>query len=110
MVAAGRSGNYVIDQLVMVYDLRMMRSLPPISFPPGPYMLRFHPTFASTLVVAAQHGVFQFAEVGMTSTMPQSFHVRILPADPTNAWRSLTRARRVAGAAPSPRRTTRPGR
>jgi len=48
-------------------------------------MLRFHPTFASTLVIAAQHGVFQFAEVGMTSTMPQTFHVRILPADSTYA-------------------------
>ena len=61
--------------MVKVFDLRTLRALPPISYPPGPYMLSFHPRFSSTLLIAAQQGVFQFAEVGNTATMPDVFQV-----------------------------------
>ena len=66
----------MIDPLVKVFDLRTMRALPPISYPPGPFMLAFHPNLTSTLLIAAQHGIFQFAEVGMTTTMPNVYQVR----------------------------------
>jgi hypothetical protein len=37
-----------------VYDVRTMRSLPPFSFPLGPFLLRFHPKFSSTVAVMSR--------------------------------------------------------
>ena len=87
-------GNYRIDLMVKVFDLRTLRALPPISYPAGPYMLAFHPRFSSTLLVAAQQGLFQFAEVGNTATMPNIFQVRVtrvcsFPGRPSSPARAL---------------------
>lgn len=48
-----RMGTVFSDPMVKAYDLRTMRALPPIPFPLGPYLCRFHPLF-STLLVASQ--------------------------------------------------------
>jgi len=59
-----RNGTIYRDPLVKVFDLRNNRSLPPVSFPPGAFVLKHHPLLSSTMVVASEEGVFQLAEAG----------------------------------------------
>lgn len=47
-----------------------MRAPYTVSFHPGPELLRFHPTFTSTLLVASTHGDFQMRD--LTSDMIDS--------------------------------------
>lgn len=60
---SSRAGQLFVDPLVRVYDVRTMRSLPPIAFPTGPSMLKFHPKFYSTVVIVSQNGQFQLCDV-----------------------------------------------
>lgn len=64
-----RHGNYIPDQYLMVYDVRMMKSVAPINMPNfSPYLLTFLPKFASKFCVVSQTGSFQLLDV--TDSVP----------------------------------------
>jgi len=66
-----RHGNYMADQFLMVYDIRMMKAIAPISIPNfSPYLLKFLPKFAAKCCVVSQTGQFQMIDV--TELMPTS--------------------------------------
>lgn len=63
-----RGNAYIPDPYVKMYDMRMFRPLAPAQFPAGPFLLKFHPRFTSTLVVASQMGTMQLFDV--TKSVP----------------------------------------
>lgn len=52
-----------LEQLVRVYDLKIQRPAPPISFPPGAAHVRMHPKLSSTCVVLSQTGAIYSIDV-----------------------------------------------
>ena len=48
--------NYVLDALVHVFDLKNLKSLPPIPFPAGAAFVRMHPRMLTTSIVVTQYG------------------------------------------------------
>ena len=63
---SNRDGNYTIDRILMVYDLRMMRAIAPIGMNFAPYLLRFVPVYASKFCVVSQSGQFQLMDTSGT--------------------------------------------
>ena len=59
----GSSPEYTVDPLVNLYDLRMMRALPPVSFPAGASFVKFHPKLPNIAVVASTTGQIQFVDI-----------------------------------------------
>lgn len=57
------------DAMIKLYDIRTMRTLPPISFPSGPNHLLFHPKLSSTILAASQTGQFQICDVSNVSNI-----------------------------------------
>lgn len=57
-----RHGNYIVDPLVKVYDLRMQKALPPISFP-GANFIRMHPKMSAAAIIGSSAGQFQLVDV-----------------------------------------------
>lgn len=48
---------------MQVYDLRLApRMTASIPFPAGPSLLRFHPKFSSTILIASSSGTFTLAD------------------------------------------------
>jgi len=77
-----RMGNVFVDPLVKVIDTRTMRVLLPLSVPTGPYFVRFHPKFSSTIVVVSQQGRYELCDVqsgvtGMHRAVVRSIRSRI---------------------------------
>ncbi|RHZ79406.1 hypothetical protein Glove_146g43 [Diversispora epigaea] len=62
-----RHGNLIIDPIVKVYDIRTMRPLVPLSFPPGPCFLKMHPKLSTTVFIASRSGQFHICDVGNVS-------------------------------------------
>lgn len=58
-----RHSSYILDPLVKVFDLRMLRSLPPLSFPGGPSYVRLHPKISVNTFVASQSGSLQSMDI-----------------------------------------------
>ncbi|RKP03205.1 hypothetical protein CXG81DRAFT_9832 [Caulochytrium protostelioides] len=58
-----RGGRLSHDQMVKLYDVRMLRSLVPIAFPAGPTVVQFHPKKTGTLVIGSQSGQIQLTQV-----------------------------------------------
>ncbi|KAK9704495.1 poly(A)-specific ribonuclease [Basidiobolus ranarum] len=58
-----RAGSLICDPYVKVYDVRTMKPLPPVPFSLGPTMIKFHPRYSSSVLVAAQGGQFQFCDI-----------------------------------------------
>jgi PAB-dependent poly(A)-specific ribonuclease subunit 2 len=56
-------GEYYVDPMIRVYDLRTNRLLGSCHFQAGATFLKFHPMFSSMLGVASQAGYFQFIDV-----------------------------------------------
>ena len=56
-----------------VFDVRMTpRMLSSVPFAPGPSLLRFHPRFSSTLLLASASGAFTLADAqGMSGAAPE---------------------------------------
>lgn len=52
----------MVDPLVKIYDLRMQKALPPVSFP-GAAFLRMHPKMTAAAIIASSAGSFQVADV-----------------------------------------------
>lgn len=62
-----------------VYDVRMApRVLTMLPFAAGPAILKFHPMFTSTFLVAANRGVFSLADAQGTSSFAQTHQVPVL--------------------------------
>ncbi|CAH1395057.1 unnamed protein product [Nezara viridula] len=59
---SNRQGSLAVDNLLLVYDLRMLRSVAPISVLLDPLLLRFMPSFSSRLAIASPTGTLQFVE------------------------------------------------
>lgn len=57
------SVDYMVDPLVNIYDLRMMRALPPVPFPAGASFVKFHPKLPNIMLVASTTGQFQFIDM-----------------------------------------------
>lgn len=55
--------SYMVDPLVNIYDLRMMRPLPPIPFPAGASFVRFHPKLPNIMIIASSLGQLQFVDI-----------------------------------------------
>lgn len=60
-------GHPVADPLVRLYDVRMLRALPPVSFPAGPAFALLHPTDSTKLVISSQQGMLQIADLSASS-------------------------------------------
>ncbi|KAI8801403.1 ubiquitin carboxyl-terminal hydrolase-domain-containing protein [Cladochytrium replicatum] len=70
-----RAGQMVIDPLVKIYDMRTLKTLPPVSFPGGPALLKFHPKLTSTIYTASQSGQFQVCDLGNPSQNVEFYQV-----------------------------------
>lgn len=60
---ANRYNEVFVDSVVKVFDMRTMRMLGQIHFPPGPAFLQFHPMFSSLLAIVSQSGYVQYRDV-----------------------------------------------
>src|SRR3990167_9239868 len=69
-----RYGKLFIDPFVKVYDIRTYRQLSPIPFPAGAFMLKFHPKFSSTLLIASQTGQFQLSDIQADISKPSRYY------------------------------------
>ncbi|KAJ3333266.1 poly(A)-specific ribonuclease [Blyttiomyces sp. JEL0837] len=66
MVTCGfsnRAGQLVMDPMIKLYDVRTMKSLPPLAFPAGPSFLKLHPNLSSTIFAGSQGGQFQICDI-----------------------------------------------
>jgi hypothetical protein len=61
---------------LQVYDVRMTpRLLTLLPFTAGPAMLRFHPAFSGTLLLASASGIFSLADAQGSSQYAQTYQV-----------------------------------
>lgn len=73
--------EYMVDPLVNLYDLRMMRALPPVPFAAGANHVRFHPKLANIIIVAALLGQLQFIDI-TDSLAVHIYHADVLDPAP----------------------------
>jgi PAB-dependent poly(A)-specific ribonuclease subunit 2 len=52
-----------LEQLVRVYDLKIQKPAPPISFPPGAAFVRMHPKLSTTCTVLSQSGAIYSIDI-----------------------------------------------
>eukprot|EP00208_Stichococcus_sp_RCC1054_P007145 CAMPEP_0206139688 /NCGR_PEP_ID=MMETSP1473-20131121/7013_1 /ASSEMBLY_ACC=CAM_ASM_001109 /TAXON_ID=1461547 /ORGANISM="Stichococcus sp, Strain RCC1054" /LENGTH=1376 /DNA_ID=CAMNT_0053533577 /DNA_START=121 /DNA_END=4251 /DNA_ORIENTATION=- len=72
----GRQGRIMLESHVKVYDVRMTaRMLAMLPFTAGPAILRFHPMFSSTVLVASASGIFSLADAQGAGRYSQSYQV-----------------------------------
>ncbi|KAJ3104577.1 poly(A)-specific ribonuclease [Phlyctochytrium planicorne] len=72
-----RGEHMIIEPMIKLYDIRTMKSLPPIPFPNGPYFLKFHPLLKSTLFTSSQTGHLQICDIESPSSNVQFFQLDI---------------------------------
>jgi PAB-dependent poly(A)-specific ribonuclease subunit 2 len=61
--------NYMLDPLANVFDIRMLRPLPPIPFHAGAAFVRMHPKMSTTSIVASQSGQMQVVDLMNPNTV-----------------------------------------
>ncbi|KAI8846356.1 ubiquitin carboxyl-terminal hydrolase-domain-containing protein [Chytridium lagenaria] len=74
---SSRGDQMIMEPMIKIYDIRTMRSLPPIPFPAGPYFLKFHPTLSSTVFTCSQNGQLQICDIESPSTNVQFYQVDV---------------------------------
>ncbi|TIB98252.1 hypothetical protein E3Q18_02152 [Wallemia mellicola] len=67
-----RFGRVVPEPLVKVYDARMMRPLPPVSFPSGPSFVKIHPRVSTSVFISDLQGQFHVTDL---STSTGTYHM-----------------------------------
>ena len=72
-----RSGNLCVDRFLMVYDLRMMRSLTPVQVMIEPCFIHFLPMCSSIVAVASQSGCYQIMDTNLMT--PAGFYQAQVP-------------------------------
>ena len=63
-----RLGGVVSDRFLKIYDVRMLRSLSPVSVVGEPFLLRFLPAFSSQLAVISAMGQLQVLDAAAPSS------------------------------------------
>ncbi|CCG81195.1 PAB-dependent poly(A)-specific ribonuclease subunit pan2 [Taphrina deformans PYCC 5710] len=69
-----RYGNYNLESMVRVFDLKTLRPLIPIQFGAGPAFLKSHPKMTTSALMLSQSGQLQTIDVGN----PADIHLRQL--------------------------------
>ncbi|CAB3984483.1 PAN2-PAN3 deadenylation complex catalytic subunit PAN2 isoform X1, partial [Paramuricea clavata] len=75
---SSRQGHLSADRFLMMYDMRMLRSLAPLQTPMlEPFMLKFSSTMSSRVQVVSHSGQLQFLDIGghMTARSMYIYHV-----------------------------------
>nr|XP_014348135.1 PREDICTED: PAB-dependent poly(A)-specific ribonuclease subunit PAN2 [Latimeria chalumnae] len=72
---SSRMNGLACDRFLMVYDLRMMRSITPLQVHIDPLFLRFIPTYTSRLAIISQTGQCQFCEPTGLASPADIFHI-----------------------------------
>ncbi len=82
-----QQGNYMLDPLVNVFDLKNMTSMPPLPFPAGAAYVRMHPRMSTTSIVMSHMGQMHVVDLmnPNTSNVRQAnslycSHVEIAPS------------------------------
>lgn len=82
-----QQGNYMLDPLVNVFDLKNMISMPPLPFPAGAAYVRMHPRMSTTSIVMSHMGQMHVVDLmnPNTSNVRQAnslycSHVEIAPS------------------------------
>ena len=73
-----RTGNLCVDRFLMVYDLRMLRSLSPVQLLIEPCFLHYLPMCSSVLAVGSQAGCFQLTDTNLM-TPPSLYQAQVPP-------------------------------
>ncbi|CDK24431.1 unnamed protein product [Kuraishia capsulata CBS 1993] len=71
-----RQDKFLADPLVNVYDIRSLRPLAPIPFPPGAFQVRLHPTLPSAAIIASQTGQIHVVDI-YNSANVQLYHAQM---------------------------------
>lgn len=74
-----RTGNLCVDRFLMVYDLRMMRSMSPLQTMIEPVFLHYAPNYTGVVAVASQSGCFQFNDINLASSPSPFYQAQCLP-------------------------------
>ncbi|KAI1304157.1 PAN2-PAN3 deadenylation complex catalytic subunit Pan2 [Halotydeus destructor] len=74
-----RSGSYISDRFLMVFDLRMNKAISPIGMSFAPYLLRFVPLYSSKFCVVSQSGKFQLMDTSGSLIPPPYLHEITMP-------------------------------
>ncbi|KAI9141298.1 ubiquitin carboxyl-terminal hydrolase-domain-containing protein [Paraphysoderma sedebokerense] len=75
-----RKGQMVVDPFIKLYDLRMMKTMAALSFPNGPYLLKFHPHQSNKIYAVSQSGVLQVCNVKeLSCSLPYQLNVTGYP-------------------------------
>ena len=65
------------DPMIKLFDIRTLKSLPPLPFPIGPSHLKFHPKLSSTILAASQNGQFQICDIANPNANVAFFQVML---------------------------------
>lgn len=74
-----RNGILFIDRFLMVYDLRMLKSIAPLRMEFDPYLLRFVPIYTSKFAVVSPTGQFKLLDTTGPAVPPPFVHSLELP-------------------------------
>ncbi|TPX39823.1 hypothetical protein SeMB42_g03619 [Synchytrium endobioticum] len=77
-----RSGTQVREPLVKIFDLRAMRSLPPVSFTAKASFVKFLPKLSSTALITSAKGTFQICDVLNSTSSIQFYAIEGIDAVP----------------------------
>lgn len=71
---SSRRGDLSVERFLKVYDLRVMKSMSPISMVFPPLLLRFVPAYSSRLCVVSQTGQFQMVDTNNSDQYASYIH------------------------------------
>ncbi|GFY60287.1 PAN2-PAN3 deadenylation complex catalytic subunit PAN2, partial [Trichonephila inaurata madagascariensis] len=71
---SSRRGDLSVERFLKVYDLRIMKSMSPISMVFPPLLLRFVPAYSSRLCVVSQTGQFQMVDTNNSDQYASYIH------------------------------------
>ncbi|KAJ2997993.1 poly(A)-specific ribonuclease [Globomyces sp. JEL0801] len=69
-----RGSNLIPDPLIKVFDLRSLKFLPPLSFPDGPSLVRFHPNYTATILAATPTGRLRMIDINDKTQSKSQFY------------------------------------
>ena len=70
-----RQSRPIPDPLVKVYDMRVMRPLPPVPFPAGPAFINSLPRRSSSIVVTSNQGLVNIVDTSNPTNATEFYQV-----------------------------------